>query len=488
MSIATFAEFLTTQTRPKFGFQQSKEPCVYYLCSLDNFHKIIKSGHILPKNKIHYSDTIGDLSASTIQSRREDDVNVGDGQTHQPTPGHNCLNFFLNPHNSTFQSFARNSMVDNSGDNQVLILEINLKDLAEFLKEKNHLFGCSARNIAKGAAVTSIRDAYARFSWDEIMATKGSSAARAAEFLLWMGDNTPSTPSDGLPTRLINKVYCEANLFEDLDDVGLCEVSIYNHTWSKSFLFNYATDFNRFLQQDGGLSCNEAFGVLAALVEEMPFSLSVNAFTDHDLALHYQHGYLHVVKVMFWVAFLTHPKIIDKVMPKEEQCEHLAEDSMLAALIHDLARTSNLEDEQHGKMAVRKYTDELLKHTGRNLPRVKRIRQAVQDHCKSDAGAKDSSSSVWKILKDADALDRGRFANPCDATDLSKRGCKTGGCRHMGCVHKTLRLDYDQLGGNRTIADAARNLALIVNSASLSPTEPVESFISYVSESIKVGS
>jgi hypothetical protein len=183
---------------------------------------------------------------------------------------------------------------------------------------------------------------------------------------------------------------------------------------------------------------------------------------------------------MFWVAFLTHPKIIDMVMPGEGRCEHLAEDCMLAALIHDLARTSNQEDEKHGKKAVTKYTDEILRHTGGDLTRLKRIRQAVVDHCKPDTAAKDESNPVWKILKDADALDRGRFADPCDAENLSKTGCKIPRCRHSGCVHRTLRLNYDQLGGSRKIADAARDLVWSVSTASLSPTKPMESFTAYV--------
>lgn len=95
---------------------------------------------------------------------------------------------------------------------------------------------------------------------------------------------------------------------------------------------------------------------------------------------------------------------------------------------------------------------------------------------------------LWKVLKDADALDRGRFADPCDAVDLTKLGCLIKNCRHTGCVHRTLRLNYEQLGGTRAVADAARNLASSVYSAPLSPTEPVKSMINYISESIDVAS
>ena len=313
--------------------------------------------------------------------------------------------------------------------------------------------------------------------------------ARSAEFLLWISEDsssTPETPSAGLPKGLINRVYSDRNLPAPPSLETSCDVSVYDHTWSKDFLLKNAKNLNRFLLEYDCPSYSEILDALKSLESEMPFPLSVNVFTDHNLGLHFQHGYLHVAKVMFWVAFLTHPEIIDKVMPQEDQCNHLAEDSMMAALIHDLARTSNKEDEKHGKASVSKYTDELLKHTGRDLERVKRIRQAVVDHCKPDAAANDQNNPIWKILKDADALDRGRFADPCDAADFVGSGCLLSGCRHTGCSHNTLRLNYSQLGGSRAIADAARELAWSVYTAPLSPTKPLDTFISHVGASIRI--
>lgn len=83
---------------------------------------------------------------------------------------------------------------------------------------------------------------------------------------------------------------------------------------------------------------------------------------------------------------------------------------LYAAFIHDLCREDNREEKEHGLVAAIMYEDffrrkqisERLTHNCMN---------AVIYHCKDDNVCPDKDL-VWKLLKDADSLDRGRFGHP----------------------------------------------------------------------------
>ena len=93
---------------------------------------------------------------------------------------------------------------------------------------------------------------------------------------------------------------------------------------------------------------------------------------------------------------------------------------IVAAMIHDHCRTNNRNnDEKHGDLAVNKYFEKLRKIFSKEHYYL--CIHAVKYHCMDDNKCPNKHHSiVWEILKDADALDRGRFDKP----DKPK-GCNT---------------------------------------------------------------
>ncbi len=63
---------------------------------------------------------------------------------------------------------------------------------------------------------------------------------------------------------------------------------------------------------------------------------------------------------------------------------------------------------------------------------------------------------IYKVLKDADAVDRGRFAPPCGGTDFSGTSCTDAKCDHKGCAYKTLQ--FIELNGASNNGPFFRNL------------------------------
>jgi hypothetical protein len=92
------------------------------------------------------------------------------------------------------------------------------------------------------------------------------------------------------------------------------------------------------------------------------------------------------------------------------------------------------------------------------------------------------------ILKDADALDRGRFAGPCAGTDFNGTGCDSDYCsKHSGCAYHTLRLNYEGIESpdidwpfRLNLALAAMNLARATNTSPWDFNAPVPSLIRWI--------
>jgi hypothetical protein len=129
------------------------------------------------------------------------------------------------------------------------------------------------------------------------------------------------------------------------------------------------------------------------------------------------HGVGHVTRVMFWVILLAHLAREKGYAVSNDNMEA----AVFAAYIHDLCRINNSEDDKHGETAAKKFTDWL----GRKLPQEEQQRsclQAITYHCRVDVP--EYPDVVWQLLKDADALDRGRFKPPgiedgCDIARLT---------------------------------------------------------------------
>ncbi len=137
-----------------------------------------------------------------------------------------------------------------------------------------------------------------------------------------------------------------------------------------------------------------------------------NSFINQEIATDYRHGIVHVVRVMFWIHVLAEIYSITKKQLSENEIKAM----MYAGFLHDLCRENNEEDEKHGKAASERYKTFIRKEI--HYPYSDRCIYAIEVHSKKEDPLLDEV--IWKIVKDADALDRGRFGG----IPNSENGCK----------------------------------------------------------------
>lgn len=127
------------------------------------------------------------------------------------------------------------------------------------------------------------------------------------------------------------------------------------------------------------------------------------------------HGVDHTLRVVFWVQYLV--AISNRLGYVIGEDDAFAAE--LAALIHDLTRVDDLPGGVHGKTASKRYESYLSKYLAGN--HLERCLAAVACHGYADDPKE--YDPIWMLLKDADALDRARFAAPgkydgCDPNRL----------------------------------------------------------------------
>jgi len=123
------------------------------------------------------------------------------------------------------------------------------------------------------------------------------------------------------------------------------------------------------------------------------------------------HGIAHTARVLFATHLLAYA--INLNDDERNAC-------YVAAIIHDLGKRSDREGAEHGYNSMIRFKERIYELIESNSL-ANRILQSVQYHSVAD---KDCPSTVqndiiWKVLKDADALDRSRFVgNGCDKSFL----------------------------------------------------------------------
>jgi hypothetical protein len=156
-------------------------------------------------------------------------------------------------------------------------------------------------------------------------------------------------------------------------------------------------------------ACREA----AVFEEERQLSPALSRFLRPQSGENWKHGQGHIVRVMVWSAYLS------RALKLNAAERHAA---MIAAAIHDLDReTDDADEPEHGRRAADRHRSDVLKWVG-NDRLAESCLEAVRLHCLDDADAQ-NKDSLWKTLKDADALDRGRFGRPFDPSSEGK-GCR----------------------------------------------------------------
>ncbi len=153
------------------------------------------------------------------------------------------------------------------------------------------------------------------------------------------------------------------------------------------------------------LSFDDIAKAVTALVPiEADIGCSLKGSFDKSSIAEGVHGVGHVTRVMFWVIFLAH--LARQYNHKVTEADIKA--AVIAAFFHDLCRTTNQPDAWHGEDAVRTYGPFI----GTKLAPEDQARclTAIAYHCKDVPPP--NPDIVWQLLKDADALDRGRFRPP----------------------------------------------------------------------------
>lgn len=147
-------------------------------------------------------------------------------------------------------------------------------------------------------------------------------------------------------------------------------------------------------------SVKKTIDVFVPEVKALPLTLSRTLFYSHMLDSY--HGIEHTARVLF----LSH--LLCDIMNLSEQEK---ESCCLAAIIHDLGKRSDREGAEHGFNSSELYKVKITELVSDETVQ-QRILNAVRFHSVEDKDCPNNVTSdvVWKVLKDADALDRSRFS------------------------------------------------------------------------------
>lgn len=165
--------------------------------------------------------------------------------------------------------------------------------------------------------------------------------------------------------------------------------------------------------------------------------LELNADLFYKNMINSYHGIAHTSRVLFATHLIT--SIIDGVS------ESLKDAAYYAAIIHDLGKTNDREGFIHGMKSMNRY-GEFIDKLEIESSLKQRMRDAIRYHSVEDNLCPEyvQNDILWKILKDADALDRSRF----------------GG---RGCDIKYLRLPIFKTDKGRDILGITCILSTITN-------------------------
>ena len=443
-------------------------PAVYFAAPLSNLEAIAETGFIQPRSRVQRIPL--DCSSGAMQSRRST-VFLGQGDNGKPRPPvevHDCNNFFWNPANTALDAFCRNSMLLGWRQNEIVVLEIPLVELRRHSSAADLYWATSRTNIAKhgerarhsSAPVELERPAW---PWESILGVEDGDrwiSERQAELLLL---GTGERDRGGLaPLAAVSRCLAPT---EDVarkarricgrpSEVGGCFKEREALLESDQRVAEF---FDRHLPL--GFSLSKQLNEYDELLERWQLRLSVEQFEKSSIGSHITHGVQHVARVMFWAHHLA-SRHQGSIAPKARREEFIS-DCVWAAQIHDLCRLHEGEDSFHGERAARRFEEDTIRRCGGDEARARLIEEAVSFHCCEDARCANPANPVFQVLKDADALDRGRFAQPCSGASIAGDGCAEGKCSHEGCAYRTLRLGPSHPHRERAeLAWAARFLAI----------------------------
>ncbi|HXR04512.1 MAG TPA: HD domain-containing protein [Verrucomicrobiae bacterium] len=419
---------------------------VYYICPLRNLRGMVTVG-IMPN--VTAPKDRADLSGQSVQAKRNIPVVFPDGKE---VNVHECINLFWNPLNLTMRAFQRNGLLreatsKNPDDAVVCVLEINLERLildgrCKWTIAPQNYAGTrfATFSVKQFTGETTWPDGTPTCDWRSIFSVASDAdhaldrkqqirlnSKRSAELIVHFGDNAGGTSSTALPFEMVERIIVPADQFRALtaeqmaflnstskDIARLASTSAY---YSKDELLKAEKQFIKSLQLRRKSDAKVLERVNVALKELEQFEMqhpeicpSREVFLYPDLADDY-HGSMHAARVMFWSAFLAQHS-------DEPTKQELLPVVLAAAALHDTCREGSHEDETHGHSAVKAHQARIAGLL--TEPRLlASCLNAIRYHCTPDEQCP-TPDLVQQILKDADALDRGRFAPPNESG-----GCDT---------------------------------------------------------------
>lgn len=152
-----------------------------------------------------------------------------------------------------------------------------------------------------------------------------------------------------------------------------------------------------------------AIDSFVSIINDLPIHLSKDLFYPHMVNSY--HGIAHTARVLLATHLLCNAI-------KLSEDETIA--CYIAAIIHDLGKSNDVEGSEHGYKSMVRYIDKITSLiSDANLQR--RTLNAVRYHSVGDDDCPEEvrQDIIWKVLKDADALDRSRFGGRgCDKSYL----------------------------------------------------------------------
>ena len=145
------------------------------------------------------------------------------------------------------------------------------------------------------------------------------------------------------------------------------------------------------------------------IFSNLPIKVKKDLFYPHMIDSY--HGISHTMRVLLYSIILASQ---DTLTSKDITA------CAIAAIIHDLGKKDDREGQSHGENSALRCAEMIKPYVSDEILRS-RILSAVKYHSIPDDSTPDEIKGdiLWKILKDADALDRSRFAGRgCDRTYL----------------------------------------------------------------------
>ena len=152
-----------------------------------------------------------------------------------------------------------------------------------------------------------------------------------------------------------------------------------------------------------------AVSTFTPAVSSIPLTLSAKMFYPEMVSSN--HGIAHTTRVLLAAHLLCDALNLPDAETKA---------CYIAAIVHDLGKKNDTEGEKHGFQSMLLYKEKINSIIEDDML-GKRILNAIRYHSIADEKCPEDvrRDIIWKVLKDADALDRSRFGElGCDITYL----------------------------------------------------------------------